>query len=75
MTEKQIVAEELRRGTALPTQRGYPIPYWIYPPTFCPSPDEFIAVAIGFTIDFLFWFLLLAGGWLVVKKEINHGSQ
>lgn len=50
----------------LPTHadRGYPVPYWKdaadrYPIQITP---------LNFFVDFLFWFLALAGGWWMVRR-------
>jgi len=51
--------------------RGYPLRFWYYcAPWFLHDLPKVIWMTSSFILDFLFWFLVLAGGWWMVKKKL-----
>jgi len=48
--------------------RGYPLPYYLYQTVWNASTDFPKINYSILVIDFLLWFIILTGGWLLIKK-------
>jgi len=55
------------------TQRGFPLPIWEYSHSVIPGGSEVLGrfITQGMVLNLLFWSLVLAVGWWVVKQILR----